>query len=107
MTPTVLYLAYGAIGCACLEDLLAAGFDVVGVLTRTGDRTERDDIPSVYTLARRRGLHLFAATSPSDPAFLKEVRGLAPDLLLSVQYDRILKPALLALPRHGAYNLHF
>jgi methionyl-tRNA formyltransferase len=107
MTPTVLYLAYGGIGCACLEDLLAAGFDVVGVLTRTNDRTERDDIPSVYTLARRRGLHLFTATSPSDPAFLEEVRRLAPDLLLSVQYDRILKPPLLALPRHGAYNLHF
>src|SRR6185369_8107305 len=32
---------------------------------------------------------------------------LAPDLLLSVQYDRILKPPLLAVSRHGAFNLHF
>ena len=35
------------------------------------------------------------------------MRRLAPDILLSVQYDRILKPALLAIPRHGSYNLHF
>jgi len=45
--------------------------------------------------------------SPSDPAFLEEVRRLAPDLLLCVQHDRILKPPLLAIPRHGSYNLHF
>lgn len=106
-SPTLLYMAYGEIGCFCLAELLAAGFDVIGVFCRAADRTERDDIPSVYTAARRAGLHVFAATDPSDPVFLKEARRLAPDLLLSVQYDRILKPPLLAIPRHGAYNLHF
>jgi methionyl-tRNA formyltransferase len=107
MAPTVLYLAYGGIGCACLDDLLEAGFDVAGALTRTSDRSELDDRASVYTAARRRGLRVFTAASPGDPAFLEEVRSLAPDLLLSVQYDRILKPPLLAIPRQGCYNLHF
>ena len=105
--PTLLYMAYGEIGRFCLAELLAAGFDVVGVFCRASDRTERDDTPSVYTAARRAGLHVFAATDPSDPEFLEEARRLAPDLLLSVQYDRILKPPLLAIPRHGSYNLHF
>lgn len=107
MSPTVLYMAYGEIGRFCLAELLAAGFDVAGVFCRAADRTEREDIPSVYTAARRAGLHVFAAIDPGDPAFLEEARGLGPDLLLSVQYDRILKPPLLAIPRHGAYNLHF
>jgi len=107
MSPSVLYLAYGAIGCACLEDLLAAGFTIAGVLTRTSDRTEVPGGTSVYSLARQRGLRCFDAASPSDPAFLEEVQRLAPDILLSVQYDRILKPPLLAIPRHGSYNLHF
>ncbi|HBL25613.1 MAG TPA: hypothetical protein DD490_02130 [Acidobacteria bacterium] len=107
MSPSVLYMAYGEIGRFCLTEMLAAGFDVVGVFCRAADRAERDDIPSVYTAARRAGLHVFGAVDPSDPAFLEEARGLAPDLLLSVQYDRILKPPLLAIPRHGAYNLHF
>lgn len=100
-------MAYGEIGRFCLAELLAADFEVVGVLCRASDRDERDDGPSVYTAARRAGLRLFTATGPSDPAFLDEARDLAPDLLLSVQYDRILKPPLLAIPRHGAYNLHF
>lgn len=106
-SPRLLYMAYGEIGRFCLAELLAAGFDVIGVFCRAADRTERDDIPSVYTAARRAGLHVFAATDPADPAFLEEARRLAPDLLLSVQYDRILKPPLLAIPRHGSYNLHF
>jgi methionyl-tRNA formyltransferase len=107
MTPRLLYLAYGEIGRFCLAELLAAGFDVAGVFCRASDRTERDDIPSVYTAARRAGLHVFDAVDPSHPAFLEEARGLASDLLLSVQYDRILKPPLLAIPKHGSYNLHF
>jgi len=105
--PSVLYLAYGEIGRFCLAELLTAGFDVIGVLTRAADRSERGDIPSVYTAARRAGLHVFNAVDPSDPAFLEEARRRAPDLLLSVQYDRILKPPLLAIPKHGSYNLHF
>jgi methionyl-tRNA formyltransferase len=105
--PRLLYMAYGEIGRFCLAELLAAGFDVAGVFCRASDRTERDDIPSVYTAARRAGLHVFAATDPTDAAFLDEARRLAPDLLLSVQYDRILKPPLLAIPRNGSYNLHF
>jgi methionyl-tRNA formyltransferase len=105
--PSILYMAYGDIGRFCLTELLGAGLNITGVFCRTSDRTEREDAPSVFTAARRTGLHVFAATDPSDPAFLEEVRRLAPDILLSIQYDRILKPPLLAIPRHGAYNLHF
>lgn len=106
--PRVLYLGYGATGCACLSALVETGCDVVGVLCRTSDRTERPEADgSVFTLARRLGLHLFTETDPNGPAFLTSAAACAPDLLLSVQYDRILKPSLLALPRQGAYNLHY
>jgi methionyl-tRNA formyltransferase len=108
MSASVLYMGYGQVGLACLQNLLAAAFDVVGVFCRASDRCELvDDGGSVFTFARHRGLHCFAATDPSEPAFLAEATALRPDLLLSVQYDRILKPALLAIPTHGAYNLHF
>ena len=107
MSPRVLYMGFGDIGVFCLARLLEAGFEVVGVLCRASDRDERDDAPSVYTFARRAGLHGFAATDPNAPGFLEEALRLQPDLLLSVQYDRILKPPLLSIPRHGAWNLHF
>lgn len=107
MTPRVLFMGYGDIGRFCLRELLTARFDVIGVFCRVADRTERDDIPSVYTAARRAGLHVFVATDPSDPEFLEEAQDLDPDLLLSIQYDRILKSPLLAIPRCGTFNLHF
>ncbi|HEX4965338.1 MAG TPA: methionyl-tRNA formyltransferase [Thermoanaerobaculia bacterium] len=107
-TPCVLYMGYGSTGTTCLDALLGAGLDVAGVFCRASDREERpDDESSVFSLARRRGLHLFAETDPNAPAFVEVARALSPDLLISVQYDRILKPPLLAVPRHGAYNLHF
>jgi|HubBroStandDraft_3_1064219.scaffolds.fasta_scaffold27045_2 methionyl-tRNA formyltransferase len=106
--PRVLYLGYGACGRACLDALLAGGFEVVGVLCRASDRDpDGDEASSVFAAARRRGLDCLAATDPNAPNLVAAARRLAPDLLLSVQYDRILKPPLLAVPRHGAYNLHF
>jgi methionyl-tRNA formyltransferase len=107
MNPRVLYLGSGEIGVFCLAELLAAGCEVVGVLCRSSDRSEREDVPSVYTFVRRAGIHCFKLSDPNAPDFLEEARRLQPDLLLSIQYDRILKPPLLAIPGHGAYNLHF
>lgn len=107
--PRVLYMGYGETGCFCLSELVAAGFDVAGVFCRANDRTERPggESSSVFTLTRGLGLPLFEETNPNEPAFLAAIAESAPDLLLSVQYDRILKPPLLAIPRHGAYNLHY
>lgn len=91
-----------------MEELLAAGCEIAGVLCRQSDRAEHDrGAPSVWSAARRLGLRRFSATDPNAADFVAEVRHLAPDLLLSVQYDRILKPPLLAVPSHGAFNLHF
>lgn len=108
MSPRVLYMGYGGVGCFCLTELLDAGFDLVGVFCRASDRTEApESSSSVLTLARQHGLHCFGVTDPNEPTFVAEVGSLAPDLLLSVQYDRILKVPLLSVPRHGAFNLHF
>jgi methionyl-tRNA formyltransferase len=108
LRPRVLYLGFGAVGVACLSDLLADDFDVVGVLTRANDREVKPgDATSVFTRASEAGLHCFSDTNPSSPDFLAAVEALHPDLLISVQYDRILKLPLLAIPKHGSFNLHF
>jgi methionyl-tRNA formyltransferase len=106
-SPRVLYLGYGGIGRSCLADLLAAGFEIAGVLCRASDRDAAGGASSVFRYAGERGLHRFSATDPNAADLVAEAAHLAPDLLLSVQYDRILKPPLLAVPRHGSFNLHF
>ncbi len=86
---TVVF-AYHTIGARALAALLARGEDVVAVVTHADDPAEGDWFESVAALARAHG-----ALAP-----------LAPDVVLSVWYRRLLGPALLALPSVAALNLH-
>ena len=43
---------------------------------------------------------------PHDPAFLKMLRDLQPDVLVVVSYGVILKPELIALPKRATLNAH-
>jgi len=54
-------------------------------------------------------LGLPVATPPRAGAALEieRIRALAPDLIVLVAYGQILPPALLAVPRLGALNVHF
>ena len=52
------------------------------------------------------GVPVLAPADASAPAFLAALRGYAPDLLLSVSYNQILKRAALDCAPLGAVNLH-
>ncbi len=39
--------------------------------------------------------------------YVDEIKGLAPDFIFSIQYRRLLKAEILAIPRRGCVNLHF
>ena len=89
----VVYLGGKQIGADCLQDLLEAaprlGIDLVGIgaSARTG---------GIDAIARQAGLAVFSASDDIPEC----------DLLLSVQYDRILKPHHIARARQLAVNLH-
>lgn len=60
----------------------------------------------VKLAAQELGLPFAQPADPHDPAFLEQLRALRPDLGIVVSYGVILKPELLALPRHGLINAH-
>ncbi|HXF82756.1 MAG TPA: methionyl-tRNA formyltransferase, partial [bacterium] len=62
--------------------------------------------PPVARLALERGLPLFQPPRLRAPEVLAQLRALAPDVLVTVAYGRIIPPELLELPRLGAINLH-
>ncbi len=103
----MLFMGYGRIGIYALDTLISCGAEIVGVVPRASDRHIRHDTPSLYTRASELGLHIFPYTSPHDPSFLEEAAVLQLDYVISVQYDRILKDALIAIPEKGVLNLHF
>ncbi len=53
-----------------------------------------------------RGIPVFQPESLRDPQAQAQLRALAPDLMVVVAYGLILPKAVLAIPRHGCWNVH-
>jgi UDP-4-amino-4-deoxy-L-arabinose formyltransferase/UDP-glucuronic acid dehydrogenase (UDP-4-keto-hexauronic acid decarboxylating) len=98
--------AYHTFGARALEALLGRGERVVAVVTHADDPSEGTWFESVRDTARTHGLPVLAPATPNLPEVVETLRGLAPDMLLSVWYRRLLGPPLLALPGIAALNLH-
>ena len=98
--------AYHTIGTRALEALVACGEQVAAVVTHADDPGEGRWFESVAEVARIHRIPCFTPTSPNGPEIVDAVRRLAPDLLLSVWYRRLLGRKLLAVPRVAALNLH-
>jgi len=98
--------AYHTIGARALEALVARGEEVAAVVTHADDPGEGSWFDSVAEVARIHQIPCFTPASPNLRATIETVRGLAPDLILSVWYRRLLGTELLALPRVAALNLH-
>jgi len=60
----------------------------------------------VKALAASRGVKVLQPEKIRDPAFLEEVRALAPDLGVVAAYGKILPDELLSVPRLGFLNIH-
>jgi len=93
-----------------LEALLASRHEVVAVLTRPDAPAGRGRTlrPSpVKERALEHGLPVLEPVRPAGEEFLAELRGLDVDAAPVVAYGQILRPEVLAVPRHGWVNLHF
>jgi UDP-4-amino-4-deoxy-L-arabinose formyltransferase/UDP-glucuronic acid dehydrogenase (UDP-4-keto-hexauronic acid decarboxylating) len=98
--------AYHTIGARALEALVACGEQIAAVVTHADDPGEGRWFESVEEVARIHRIPCLTPASPNGPEIVDAVRRLAPDLLLSVWYRRLLGPRLLVLPRVAALNLH-
>lgn len=98
--------AYHDIGYECLKVLIDCGEEIVAVVTHEDDPREEIWFRSVAELAGSHQLPVYAPRDPNTPAFIDLIRSLAPDLILSFYYRRLLSKELLAVPRLGGINLH-
>jgi methionyl-tRNA formyltransferase len=84
-------------------------FPVVAVVAQP-DRPKGRDLqlqpPPVKIEALARGLPVLQPEKARDPAFLDQLRALAPGLIIVAAYGQILPQALLDIPRHGCLNVH-
>lgn len=78
---------------------------------RVLDRLQRLGLPipglhSVQAVARLHDVELRETHSINDPAFLETLRGLAPDVVVSVNASQKFGRRLLDLPKWGCINVH-
>ncbi|MBI2989148.1 MAG: formyltransferase [Deltaproteobacteria bacterium] len=102
----IAVFAYHNIGFECLKVLLDGNEEIVAVVTHEDDPAEEIWFQSVAELARRCHIPVHTPSSPNTPAFVDLIGRLAPDLIFSFYYRRILSRELLAIPRLGGINLH-
>ncbi len=105
MTSAVVF-AYHNVGVRCLKVLLAHGVDVRLVVTHDDNLAETIWFERVADVARDYGLPAVAPADANAEAVVARIRALAPDFLFSFYYRQMLGAPLLAIPRHGALNMH-
>ncbi len=79
---------------------------VVTQPTRPRGRGKALTPPPVKILAESLGIPVLQPQKTRDPAFIKILSGLKPDLILTAAYGNILPSGILDLPRLGCINVH-
>ncbi|SFC16984.1 UDP-4-amino-4-deoxy-L-arabinose formyltransferase / UDP-glucuronic acid dehydrogenase (UDP-4-keto-hexauronic acid decarboxylating) [Pseudomonas citronellolis] len=106
MSAKTLVFAYHDIGCAGIEALLAADYQIDAVFTHADDARENRFFGSVAQLCAQRGIPVHAPEDVNHPLWIARIRELQPQFIFSFYYRHLLGEELLACARRGAFNLH-
>ncbi len=90
-----------------LQNIIEAGFEVVGVVTQTDKPQGRKGIltpPPVKTVAQKYGIPVLQPEKIRDE--IEAVKGLGGDIMITCAYGQILTQAVLDLFPKGVWNIH-
>lgn len=103
----ILFAGTPDFAVAPLQNIIDAGFEVVGVVTQIDKPQGRKGIltpPPVKTAAQELGIPVFQPEKIRD--FVDEIRALNADLLVTCAYGQILTQAVLDSFPMGVWNIH-
>ena len=109
MTLRVVFAGTPEFAVPCLDALLAAGVDCVAVYTqpdRPAGRGRQLQPSPGKQRALAAGIAVEQPESLKDESVQARLAAYAPDLMVVVAYGLILPRAVLAIPRHGCWNVH-
>lgn len=104
----ILFMGTPEFAVASLEALLAAGKNVVGVVTapdRPSGRGQKLTPSAVKTYAEEKGITVLQPERLKDPIFIAQLRELKADLQVVVAF-RMLPELVWDMPPKGTVNLH-
>lgn len=94
---------------SCLQSIVEAGHEVVGVYTKPDtpkNRGMKMATSEVKEYALTRELPVFQPTTFKDDAVCAELAALQPELIVAVAYGKILPQRVLDIPEKGCINMH-
>lgn len=102
----IIVAAYHNIGYLCLNELLKKKENVVAVFTHRDSPDEIIWFKSVKKIAQKHNIPVFTPRDINDPANIKLIKELKPDIIFSFMFRRLFKENLLRIPKYGCLNLH-
>ena len=105
----VVFMGTPDIAAECLKQILADGFEVVGVYTqpdRPKGRGMKLVAPPVKEVAQSAGIPVFQPENFREDETVEALRSLRPDVCAVVAYGRILPQRVLDIPTLGCINIH-
>lgn len=105
----VVFMGTPDIAATCLKQILADGFEVVGVYTqpdRPKGRGMKLVASPVKEVALEHEIPVFQPENFRDSATVEQLKALQPDICAVVAYGRILPQSVLDVPTYGCINIH-
>src|SRR5271154_4289219 len=96
VTGGIVVFAYSDIGYECLDELIARGETIRVVFTHEDDPDEARWFRSVAELARTHEIPVRFDEPARDSPAAREIAALAPDLIFSFYYRRMIPMSVLA-----------
>jgi methionyl-tRNA formyltransferase len=104
----LVFMGTPRFGQMILEALLG-DYEIAAVVTqpdRRAGRGRKTMIPPVKDLALERSLPVLQPQSLRRGEVVRQLRDLAPTMIVVAAFGQILPPSLLSLPKHGSVNVH-
>lgn len=105
----VVFMGTPEFACPTLQALIDRGEHIVAVVTqpdRPKGRGQQVLPPPVKTLAEKYGIPVHQPLKVREPAFVEQLKEMAPDLIVVVAFGQILPKPVLEIPHLGCINVH-
>ena len=105
----LLFMGTPDFAVPCLEELIKAGHEIVGVFTQPDKPVGRKRVmtpPPVKVCAEKNGITVYQPDSVRTEESLSLMKELNPDCVVVVAYGKIIPSEMLKLPKLGFVNVH-
>ncbi len=105
----VVFMGTPEFSVGTLENLVKAGYEVVGVITQPDKpkgRGKSMQFSPVKEKALEYNIPVYQPFRVKEEAFIEELKAMEPEFIVVVAFGQILPKAILDMPKYGCINVH-